>query len=326
MGILNGAKEQMKWGNLKYLGGYPTKTIPFICGLYKEDGKIQIHGGAVWQFQFFIPKENILSLEIRNDKILMKIKYEGSEIELQFTAPNIQIAYNKITTAIYQENDTPLLIKTKELKKDNIVGDQVKFYNKSWFMWLTLIFFAPIGIFLMWKDKRFSKKGRIIATIIFGLFFIIMMPKSNNESITPNAKKSVETAVVEPVVKEKTPEEIKIEAAAKAKADAAAKVIADKKAIEDAIIAKQAAYKAWVEGQFSPWNGSHTALVDLIKENLNDKKSFDHESTTYIDKGDYLIVKMVYRAKNAFGGVILQNVTAKSDYKTNTITVTSQND
>lgn len=44
------------------------------------------------------------------------------------------------------------------------------------------------------------------------------------------------------------------------------------------------------------------------------------------DKGNYLIVKMTYRAKNAFGALILQNVTAKSDYKTDTITIISQND
>ena len=91
-------------------------------------------------------------------------------------------------------------------------------------------------------------------------------------------------------------------------------------------IAKQVAYKSWVEGQFSLWDGSNTYLVDLIKKNLNDDKSFKHVETTYSDKGTYLIVKMTYRASNAFGATILQNVTAKADYKTNTITVTSQND
>jgi len=99
-----------------------------------------------------------------------------------------------------------------------------------------------------------------------------------------------------------------------------------KQAEAKAIADKQAAYQSWVQGQFSVWDGSNRYLVDLIKENLNDKKSFEHEKTTYVDKGDYLIVKMVYRAKNGFGGIILQNVTAKSDYKTNTISVISQND
>jgi len=104
------------------------------------------------------------------------------------------------------------------------------------------------------------------------------------------------------------------------------KEIAAKKAIEDTKIAEKAKYKAWVDGQFSPWDGSHTGLVDLIKPNLNDDKSFKHVETTYVDKGTYLIVYMTYRPTNGFGAVILQNVTAKADYKTNTISVTSQND
>ena len=126
---------------------------------------------------------------------------------------------------------------------------------------------------------------------------------------------------------------VKSDAINKAKADKviADKVIADKKiadakAIQDKKDAPAKAYKAWVDAQFSVWNGSHTGLVGLIKSNLNDDKSFEHVETTYTDKGTYLIVYMTYRAKNGFGAVILQNVTAKADYKTNIITITSQND
>lgn len=104
------------------------------------------------------------------------------------------------------------------------------------------------------------------------------------------------------------------------------KKVADAKAIQDKKDAPAKAYKAWVDAQFSPWDGSHTYLVDLVKENLNDNKSFKHVKTTYSDKGTYLIVKMTYRASNAFGGIILQNVTAKADYTTNQITIISQND
>jgi len=64
----------------------------------------------------------------------------------------------------------------------------------------------------------------------------------------------------------------------------------------------------------------------LVKENLNDDTSFKHVETTYTDKGTYLIVYMTYRATNGFGAVILQNVTAKADYKTNQIIITSTND
>lgn len=92
---------------------------------------------------------------------------------------------------------------------------------------------------------------------------------------------------------------------------------------EDAAAAK---YKAWVDAQFSFWDGHHTALVDLLKEHLNDPKSFEHVKTTYTDNGDSLTIFMTYRAKNAFGGLVLQNVTATADYATNTIKIISSND
>lgn len=90
-------------------------------------------------------------------------------------------------------------------------------------------------------------------------------------------------------------------------------------------LSAQKKYQAWIKSQFSVWDGSNRNLVDLVKEHLNDPKSFDHEKTTYKDMKDHLIIKMTYRAKNAFGALILQNVTAKADYKTNVISIISQN-
>lgn len=85
-------------------------------------------------------------------------------------------------------------------------------------------------------------------------------------------------------------------------------------------------FKKWIDGQFSIWDGSHNALVVLVKKNLNDPGSFKHDKTVYFEHKNYITIVMTYRAKNAFGGLILQNVTAKSDYKTNTIKIISQND
>ena len=204
----------------------------------------------------------------------------------------------------------------------------------------------------MWHHRRFGTTTRKVMTGIFVLWFVIV--GINSLSGEPSTNNNVTATSVPKAVKLTASEQAKKDADAKVLADkkkiddAAAKIIADKKAIEDkkiadakaivdkkaaaikavadAKIAKKAAYKAWVDAQFSVWDGSHTGLVDLVKENLNDDKSFKHVKTTYSDKGTYLIVHMTYRAANAFGGIILQNVTAKADYKTNTISVTSQND
>lgn len=173
---------------------------------------------------------------------------------------------------------------------------------------------------------RSKTKWKMIVAVIayLAIFGGIINANSSQPVTVPQTAPVISPSVPVPVVK--TPEELKAE---KDKADAD-KIVADAKAIEDKKIADakavKDAYTTWVTGQFSVWNGSNTYLVDLIKENLNDAKSFEHVKTTYVDKGDRLIVKMTYRAKNAFGGVILQNVTATSDYKTGIIKVTSQND
>jgi hypothetical protein len=101
-------------------------------------------------------------------------------------------------------------------------------------------------------------------------------------------------------------EQKKIEAEEKAellKKEAEDKVAAEKKAIEDR--------KNLIESQFSAWDGSHNNLTKLIKESMNDPKSYDHDETLYRDMGDYLLVTTTFRGKNAFGGVIKDSVSAK---------------
>jgi hypothetical protein len=80
-------------------------------------------------------------------------------------------------------------------------------------------------------------------------------------------------------------------------------------------------YDKWVKAQFSPWDGSHYYLVDLLKKNMNDADSFEHMETKYTDNGDGLKIIMKYRGKNAFGGKIINYVTAESDYKSNQINI-----
>ncbi|MDR3595076.1 hypothetical protein [Clostridium sp.] len=47
-----------------------------------------------------------------------------------------------------------------------------KFHEKDWFLWVCLIFFAPVGIFLLWKNKRYSKNATIILTVVFAIWFV----------------------------------------------------------------------------------------------------------------------------------------------------------
>lgn len=61
-----------------------------------------------------------------------------------------------------------------------------KFYEKTWFVVLMLIFIAPVGLLLMWlKKPDWSKKTKIIVTVfVGGLFLFSMFSEPKNQKIT----------------------------------------------------------------------------------------------------------------------------------------------
>lgn len=79
--------------------------------------------------------------------------------------------------------------------------------------------------------------------------------------------------------------------------------------------------KTKIEQQFSSWDGSHRNVVEAVKKAMNDPKSFEHVETGYIDKGEYILVKMVFRGKNAFGALVKNTVYAKVDIEGNVLTI-----
>jgi len=50
--------------------------------------------------------------------------------------------------------------------------EEEKFYNKDWFMWLMFVIFIPIGIVLMWKNRRYNTLIRSIVSTLYLFLFI----------------------------------------------------------------------------------------------------------------------------------------------------------
>lgn len=80
-----------------------------------------------------------------------------------------------------------------------------------------------------------------------------------------------------------------------------------------------------IEKQFSAYDGSHRGLEKYIKDNMNDPDSYDHIETRFSDKGDYLFVITKFRGANAFGGKVINIVSANVDFEGNVLEIVSQN-
>ena len=76
-----------------------------------------------------------------------------------------------------------------------------------------------------------------------------------------------------------------------------------------------------IEKHFSAWDGSHYGLTRVIKKSMNDPDSYEHVETRVWDRGDYLFVETTFRGKNAYGGLILDHVTARVDLNGNVIEI-----
>lgn len=49
------------------------------------------------------------------------------------------------------------------------------FYTKNWFILIMLFFFAPLGIFLLWRRKKWSKALKIILTALSLYWFMFVI-------------------------------------------------------------------------------------------------------------------------------------------------------
>lgn len=102
-----------------------------------------------------------------------------------------------LTNTVSEENEVPgkiaYVVDDSASSNANSVK-QTKFYEKKWFLWVSLVFLPPLGIFLLWKfHPGKTKKVKIILTVIFALWFIIVMvtPKdSGNSTANTNTSNS----------------------------------------------------------------------------------------------------------------------------------------
>lgn len=80
--------------------------------------------------------------------------------------------------------------------------EEKKFYYKPWFIWLSLVIFAPLGIFLLWKSKRYPKVLSIIITILSAILFIIIWNSVSSNDIDNTDKQVASQSTVNNIILE----------------------------------------------------------------------------------------------------------------------------
>jgi hypothetical protein len=197
--------------------------------------------------------------------------------------------------------------------KNSTGGEKFMVLGILGFLGFIVCLVAVIGAAI--KKSPNLKKWGIALTVCFVAFIIGVSTSSDNtKSVANNNTVEASTQEEKPT---KTPEPTP----------------SPEPTLSPEEVAKKA-HDDWVEAQFSLWDGSHIELVKLVKENMNDPKSFEHAETKYLvlstqeqidtlgrgNIGD-LYIYMKFRGANAFGGTILSEVEAVADYKNNTITI-----
>jgi len=88
---------------------------------------------------------------------------------------------------------------------------KVPFYQRIWFVMLFLVFIPPIGILFLWLNKRFNLAVKIILTIVFGYWIVILFgymtdSKTTTQLAATAAKQAVTEQQPEIVVPDNTPQ------------------------------------------------------------------------------------------------------------------------
>ncbi|WP_252238860.1 hypothetical protein [Clostridium sp. VAP51] len=68
----------------------------------------------------------------------------------------------------------------------------MKWYEKTWVIILFLIFFFPVGLYLVWKHSEFSKKTKIIITAVI---LVVAIIGGGSNSQTPKTSNAISSKV-----------------------------------------------------------------------------------------------------------------------------------
>lgn len=82
-----------------------------------------------------------------------------------------------------------------------------KFYQKTWFIWLMIFIFWPVGLVLLWMSQKYSKKIKLIVTALFIAVVAFGISNSPNKSQEEQVASTSSTVTTETAKPEKSSQE-----------------------------------------------------------------------------------------------------------------------
>lgn len=97
--------------------------------------------------------------------------------------PGTGLYYTETSTSKKKQKRDKTTNQNPEKKEEKLMNTK-KWYQKSWFTILMLIFFFPVGIYLMWKHTNWNKIVKIVITAFFALILSAALFSDNSEPTT----------------------------------------------------------------------------------------------------------------------------------------------
>lgn len=125
------------------------------------------------------------------------LNYTQSSKKHTIQTPNKSTPANAATPITVQQNRTPAENSSLMQSPQPVSSVKTPFYNTNWFFIISIIFLPPLGIFLLWKNKKsMSKVVKILVTVALSFWSIILLASmGETEEETSEQTKTVPSTV-----------------------------------------------------------------------------------------------------------------------------------
>ena len=77
-----------------------------------------------------------------------------------------------------------------------MVMKKEKLWRRWWFLWLMLVFVAPVGIALLWIQRKYHVVIRVLLSLFFGIVFLVVVLSPGDSDVQDYTDRSASVPTV----------------------------------------------------------------------------------------------------------------------------------